>query len=177
MKYFGKICLMHPELKGHRRHAPGGPGSNCVGCDRTRKRAPEYRAKQRTRSRPRDRARYATDPIFRLAKEIRNVLNNGLRDKGLKRDRRSHEYFGCSSRFLKKYLKVQLPPWWDWMDHGKPDGWHIDHERPKASFNLNNPEQVRQCWHYSNLQPLGTQANIKKSSMWDGSMWRGGVRS
>lgn len=32
--------------------------------------------------------------------------------------------------------------------------WDIDHIRPIASFNLRDTDQVRQCFHYTNLQPL-----------------------
>ena len=34
---------------------------------------------------------------------------------------------------------------------------------PCASFDLTDPEQQRQCFHYTNLQPLWAADNIRKS--------------
>jgi hypothetical protein len=46
-------------------------------------------------------------------------------------------------------------------------GWHIDHIRPVSSFDLSDPAQVQECFHFSNLQPLWAIDNIKKSDSWD----------
>jgi HNH endonuclease. len=52
-----------------------------------------------------------------------------------------------------------------WDNYGR-DGWHIDHIRPCASFDLTDPEQQRQCFHYTNLQPLWAADNIRKGAKW-----------
>jgi len=49
-----------------------------------------------------------------------------------------------------------------WSNYGK--GWHIDHIKPCASFDLSNPEQQKICFHYTNLQPLWAIDNIKKGA-------------
>ena len=41
---------------------------------------------------------------------------------------------------------------------------HIDHIRPRSSFDLNDPEQLRQCWALSNLQPLWAHENLIKGA-------------
>jgi hypothetical protein len=48
-------------------------------------------------------------------------------------------------------------------------GWHIDHVRPKASFNFTSPddEEFKQCWALENLQPLWWKDNITKSDKWE----------
>jgi len=43
-------------------------------------------------------------------------------------------------------------------------GWHIDHIKPISSFDLTNPEQLKKCCHYSNLQPLWAIDNLIKSN-------------
>jgi len=48
--------------------------------------------------------------------------------------------------------------------------WHVDHIRPCASFDLSDPEQQRQCFHFTNLQPLWDEINLEKSD----SLWAAG---
>lgn len=38
----------------------------------------------------------------------------------------------------------------------------LDHIRPVAKFNLLDPEQVKRCFHFSNLQPLFKLDNLSK---------------
>ena len=46
-----------------------------------------------------------------------------------------------------------------WENHGD---WHIDHIRPCCSFNLLNDDDQKQCFHYTNLQPLWAKDNLMK---------------
>ena len=50
----------------------------------------------------------------------------------------------------------------NWLNY-KLDGWHVDHIRPVASFDLTNEEEFKKCFHYTNLQPLWADENLKKS--------------
>lgn len=40
--------------------------------------------------------------------------------------------------------------------------WHIDHVVPLSSFDLSDPEQFRRAVHFSNLQPLWQDENVRK---------------
>jgi hypothetical protein len=51
----------------------------------------------------------------------------------------------------------------NWGNHGKY-GWHIDHIKPCASFDLTKPEHQRECFHYTNLQPLWATTKIAKEN-------------
>jgi hypothetical protein len=59
-------------------------------------------------------------------------------------------------RDRREYLAY---PDMSWENHGE---WHIDHIRPLSSFDLNNENDLLECSHISNLQPLWAIDNIKK---------------
>ncbi|MGC1550833.1 MAG: hypothetical protein WA777_20110 [Rhodanobacter sp.] len=50
---------------------------------------------------------------------------------------------------------------WNAFSHGEI---HIDHIRPQALFDMNNVDQVRECWALSNLQPLWAVDNLRKGA-------------
>jgi hypothetical protein len=68
---------------------------------------------------------------------------------------------GCTVKELKAHLAAQFRPGMSWGNYGE---WHIDHLRPCASFDLTDPEQQRQCFNYTNLQPLWAKDNLSKGS-------------
>jgi hypothetical protein len=68
---------------------------------------------------------------------------------------------GCSLEQLKQYLESNFHPGMTWENH-KPDGWHIDHITPLASFDLTNREEFVKACHYTNLQPLWWNENLSK---------------
>lgn len=53
-----------------------------------------------------------------------------------------------------------------WENYGV-HGWHIDHIRPCKSFDLTDPEQQKECFHYTNLQPLWWWENLEKGGKWE----------
>jgi len=64
---------------------------------------------------------------------------------------------------LMAYLEALFTPGMTWDNRGLY-GWHIDHIKPLASFDLTDREQFLQACHYTNLQPLWWQDNLKKGS-------------
>ena len=42
------------------------------------------------------------------------------------------------------HLEKQFTDGMTWKNHGK---WHIDHRRPRDSFNLNNEDEIYMCQH------------------------------
>lgn len=57
------------------------------------------------------------------------------------------------------HIQLQFAPGMTWANHGD---WHIDHRVPLASAKT-IVEREKLC-HYTNLQPLWAQDNLKKSS-------------
>jgi hypothetical protein len=66
---------------------------------------------------------------------------------------------GCNSKKLSNYLSNLFLKGMSIKNHGE---WHIDHIIPCASFDLTDPEQQKQCFYYTNLQPLWADDNLKK---------------
>jgi hypothetical protein len=127
-------------------------------------------AKKRINARLRERRK--TDPQFRLAHNLRSRLRKAL--KGKNKSASTMTLLGCSIPHLKDHLEKQFIPGMTWANQGK---WHIDHMMPCASFELSDPEQQRQCFHYTNLQPMWSKENISKGDtilynrVWTGSKW------
>ena len=102
-----------------------------------------------------------TDPIYKIRLLLSNRLNHALRGE-LKADN-TMNLVGCSGEFLKQYLENQFKPGMTWQYH-TVTGWHIDHIMPCSNFDLSKPEQQKECFHYTNLQPLWYDENIRKSN-------------
>ena len=73
------------------------------------------------------------------------------------------EFLGCSIEQARLHLESQFRDGMSWDNYGE---WEIDHIRPCASFDLTDPEQQRECFHYSNLQPLWREENRLKADTW-----------
>lgn len=74
---------------------------------------------------------------------------------------------GCSIEELKKHLESRFYPnsktgeVMSWDNYGL-FGWHIDHIRPLASFDLSKREELLIACNYTNLQPLWSEDNLCK---------------
>ncbi len=75
------------------------------------------------------------------------------------------EAVGCTVAELKTHLESQFKPGMSWDNRSE---WHVDHIRPLASFDLTDPAQFKQAWHYSNLQPLWEAENLSKGCKYEG---------
>lgn len=101
-----------------------------------------------------------------LKKDINYKIANNLRTrlcKMIKLNRLSlgEEILGCSISELKEYLNTLLLPEMNWENYG--DIWEIDHILPCASFDLENVEEQKRCFHYTNHQPLFKTTEIAES--------------
>jgi hypothetical protein len=108
----------------------------------------------------RKRERRKSDPIFRMICNCRTRTWEAFKSQGIKKNHKTFDLIGCTSEFLRDYLASKFTPGMALENHGE---WHIDHIRPISSFNLHDPEQVKACFHYTNLQPLWAEDNLKKS--------------
>ena len=70
------------------------------------------------------------------------------------------DYLGCSADFLYNYINNKL------TEEMKIKGYDIDHIKPISKFNIFKEEELKQCLHYTNLRPLLSIDNKKKSNKW-----------
>ena len=64
---------------------------------------------------------------------------------------------------FKKHLESKFKEGMTWDNHTFK-GWHIDHIIPCSSFDLTDPKQQEECFHYSNMQPLWWYENLSKGN-------------
>ena len=103
-----------------------------------------------------------TDLNFKIKQNIKTRIISVLNGKS--KSASTAKLLGCSIEKFIMYLEAQF---WkderiDWITYG-PRGWHLDHIKPCASFDLTDPEQQKKCFHYTNLQPLWWDENIAKA--------------
>jgi len=70
---------------------------------------------------------------------------------------------GCSKEEFKIHLESQFV---DGMTFENYPEWQIDHIKPISKFDLNNADEIIECFNYKNLQPLWKIDNLKKSTKW-----------
>lgn len=117
---------------------------------------------QRLRSRQRSERRLR-DLNFRLVGNLRSRLTLALKSRA-KTDRTS-DLLGCSLESFRLYLESKFESGMSWQNYGKGLGkWNIDHIIPCSIFDLARPEHQKRCFHFSNLQPMWFEENVKKSN-------------
>ena len=103
--------------------------------------------------------RYKEDINYRIKHKIRDRIQKALKNNSKKG--KTVELLGCDISEYKQYLESKFKPEMNWNNHG--DVWEIDHIIPCDSFNLIELEQQKQCFHYTNTQPLFKTTEIAKS--------------
>jgi len=99
--------------------------------------------------------RYHSDPAFKLLVGLRNRLNHAL--NGNSKSASTMELLGCTAEHARFHIESQMTEGMTW------ENIHIDHIQPCASFDLEDPNEQRKCFHYTNIQPLLAEDNLRKS--------------
>jgi len=127
----------------------------------------KYRAanpeKIRKNRRRYEKHRRATDPNWRLMKNLRTALCNTL--QGRDKSAPTMKIIGCTVEELFEHFELCLTwkPWMTRESYGR-GGWDVDHIIPITKWDQTCPVQFAKCWHKSNLQPMEHIDNIKKGA-------------
>ena len=74
------------------------------------------------------------------------------------------DLLGCTMESFISYLTSKLKEGMTLENYGK---WHIDHIKPIALFDTTSKEQIKECFHYTNLQPLWARENFSKGAKYE----------
>lgn len=107
--------------------------------------------------------RWEKDPQYRLRYNVRSRMAMVLKRRRNSKSDKTMELLGCTEQQLRKHLETQFTEGMTWDNYGLR-GWHIDHIKPCAAFDLSDPEQQKECFHYTNLQPMWAADNIRKGA-------------
>jgi hypothetical protein len=102
--------------------------------------------------------RLISDSFFRVKTYVRNRINKFLKSKNINKNNKTFEIVGCSPEFLKEYIENKFTDGMSWELMGGKI--HIDHIIPLSS--ANTEDEVYELCHYTNLQPLWAEDNLKK---------------
>lgn len=105
--------------------------------------------------------KWDNDINYKIRVLLGNRLNEILKKNQTYKGNNIVEILNCSLDYLKQHISTQFLPEMSWDNHGEI--WEIDHIKPCASFDLTDIEQQKECFHYTNLQPLFKTTEIAKN--------------
>lgn len=120
---------------------------------------PVKKAAHREKVRLRKIHRRKNDVNYMLRCKLRTRIFLAIR--GYEKAAGTCELLGASLDIVRKHIESLWKPGMTWSNWTR-DGWHVDHIKPCASFDLTDPEQQKQCFNYTNLQPLWWRENLSK---------------
>jgi Zn ribbon nucleic-acid-binding protein len=109
---------------------------------------------------------YKNNPCFKLENVLRSRIRGALKKNCSIKATKTIKLLGCTIQHARNYIESQWLEGMNWDNHGNK-GWHIDHIKPVNTFNFTDPEQQKQCFHYTNLRPLWAYDNLSRPD--DGS--------
>ncbi len=103
--------------------------------------------------------RMREDINYKMRHSLSSRINTAMSRTRNVKSTTTAKLIGCSIDFFREYIAARLTPGMTLQNYGE---WHVDHRIPCAKFDLSNPEQQRQCFHYTNMQPLWAKDNLSK---------------
>jgi hypothetical protein len=121
----------------------------------------EYSINNRERINKYKKNRNLNEPICNLINNVRSRLKKYLKSTGITKNKKTFDIIGCPPQQLKEHLEKQFVDGMSW-DNYSFHSWHIDHIIPLSS--AKTEEDLKKLCHYTNLQPLWAEDNLKKSN-------------
>ena len=128
--------------------------------DKNPEKRKEYRENYKPRKQEQRKERRDSDPVFNLTNRLRCRLWKYLKIFEITKKNKTFDIVGCTPEFLKEHLEKQFTEGMSWELLGKHI--HIDHIIPLSS--AKTEDELYKLCHYTNLQPLWVEDNLKKSN-------------
>ena len=121
------------------------------------------------------RKRYHSDMNYRTRRRLSSQMHKFI--TGRVKKSRMRKLVGISAEECRQHIEAQFLEGMSWDNYGQ---WHVDHIVPCDSFDLTDAEQQRECFHYTNVQPLWGEENTRKHATitpyvaqrkWTGEEW------
>jgi len=106
-----------------------------------------------------------SNPSFIIGKRLRSQISSNVKN-GVKKNN-SIKILGYTINDLRLHLESMFTDGMTWDNYGRK-GWHIDHIKPLAMFDLSTEDGIKEAWSLSNLQPLWESDNLSKNSIYMG---------
>lgn len=126
----------------------------------TKARLEKWHSENRLSQNAKRRERRHLNPSFKIAGNLRKRLSFLVRKHNTEKTKQTLQLLGCSMPFFLEHLENRFSQGMSWDNYGQ---WHIDHIKPCNSFDLTQPKDQHECFHYTNLQPLWANENRAKS--------------
>lgn len=115
--------------------------------------------KNKTEIMERRKTYYRDNPNKRMIENCRVRVREAYGGK----NRNTFDYIGCTPEFLTEWINFQLENSEDMTPENYGEYWHIDHVIPCYQWNLNNPEEAKRAFNWTNLSPLQASKNLSKN--------------
>jgi hypothetical protein len=100
-------------------------------------------------------------PLLCLIHLQRTNIARIMKQTNIEKTKPSIEYLGCSAEYFRVYIKSKM------TEDMTFDNIHYDHIKPVSVFDLEIEEELLNCCHYTNFQPLLATDNLVKSNKWN----------
>ena len=101
------------------------------------------------------------NPILHSIHLQRCSIYRIMKETNLEKTKPSIEYLGCSAEYFRDFIKSKM------TDEMTFDNIHYDHIKPVSVFNLEDENELLDCCHYTNYQPLLAKDNLSKYCKWN----------
>jgi hypothetical protein len=116
--------------------------------------------------------KYNTDQQFNLSIKIRRRIHSTLSQRRLAKTDTIMKLIGCTYNEFQAYIESKFTPEMTW-DKVLSSEIHLDHITPVNNYDLSDPEQQKQCFHYTNLQPLWATTRVIDGVEYIGNLNKG----
>lgn len=125
---------------------------------------PEIKEHIKLRNKIYTKNKFLNNPTLKSIKNLKIRINKAIKNNP--KSMKSSKLFGCTTSQLIKYIESKFKPGMSWDNYGY-NGWHVDHIKPCAKFDLSKKSEQRKCFNYKNLQPLWKHENMSKSDIYE----------